>query len=100
MMKSYGIKAKEIQIIVDEFSFICIFGKYNPTSEISYIKSGFLAIPKWNMCCNLDDVDNIAYNSGTIFNYLVDIKELEKLPKERIKYISYTIAEYIMKLGY
>ena len=96
----YEIKAKYIPITVDDFSFLCIFGKYESISEIPIIKSGFLAIPTWNMCCNLDDADNISYNSGTIFNYLVDIKELEKLPKEIIGNISYTIAEQIMNIGY
>lgn len=96
----YEINAKQILITVDDFSFLCIFGKYEHTSEIPIIKSGFLAIPTWNMCCNLDDTDNISYNSGTIFNYLIDIKELEKLPKEIIWNIANTIADYIMKIGY
>lgn len=96
----YEIKAKQILITIYDFSFLCIFGKYENKSEMHIIKSGFLAIPTWNMCCNLDDADNIPYNSGTIFNYLVDIKELEKLPKEIIGNIAHTIAEHIMKIGY
>lgn len=96
----YEINARQILITVDDFSFLCIFGKYVHTLEVPIIKSGFLAIPTWNMCCNLDEADNIPYNSGTVFNYLVGIKELEKLPKELIGNIAYTIAEQIMKIGY
>ena len=48
------ITVKEMNIVVDRYSFLCIFGEY--------INGGFLAIPSLNICVDLSDADDFNYN--------------------------------------
>lgn len=83
------ITVKEMNIVVDRYSFLCIFGEY--------INGGFLAIPSLNICVDLSDADDFNYNSSNIYDALVQIAEFSLDEKD---IIAGTIANIIHREGY
>lgn len=86
------VKAKEMIIDIDGYSFLCIFGEH--------INGGFLAIPNWNICTKLGDANDISYNSALIYNELAEIEPFKTPIKDEVGEIAYVIAEHIKILGY
>lgn len=82
------LKVKEESISVGGFSFLCIFGEH--------INGGFLAIPNWNICCELGDANDFAYNTNKIYIALKHIKDLNGYYFT----IADTLAYEIRKEGY
>lgn len=83
------VTAKEINIDVNGYSFLCIFGEH--------INGGFLAIPNWNICVELSaDANDFAYNSDQIYMSIQHIKEFNGYYEK----IADTLADEIRKEGY
>lgn len=82
------VAAKEMNIDVEGYSFLCIFGEH--------INGGFLAIPNWNVCVELGDENDFAYNSDRIYTTILNIKILNGCCSQ----IADTLANEIRKEGY
>lgn len=83
------VTAKEINIDVNGYSFLCIFGEH--------INGGFLAMPNWKICVELSaDANDFAYNSDQIYMSIQHIKEFNGYYEK----IADTLADEIRKEGY
>lgn len=88
------VSAKEKNINAGGYSFLCIFG--------THINGGFLAIPNWNICVELNEANAESYNSYKIHDALCQnafVIEL-KLTEHTINVIASKLANEIMKEGY
>lgn len=88
------VKAKEMNIEIDGYSFLCIFGEH--------INGGFLAIPNHNICVELSEAYDFAYNTDNIYMAMSHLSKSPdyKLSLNDISAIADTIAEHIRKTGY
>jgi hypothetical protein len=82
------VTAKEMNINAGGYSFLCIFGEH--------INGGFLAIPNWNVCVELGNKNDMAYNSDKIYKAIQDIKEFNGYYEK----IADILANEIKKEGY
>ena len=82
------VTAKEMNINAGGYSFLCIFGEH--------INGGFLAIPNWNVCVELGNKNDKAYNSDKIYKAIQDIKEFNGYYEK----IADILANEIKKEGY
>lgn len=84
----FSVKAKEITLDVQGYHFLCIIG--------THINGGFLAIPNWNICCELGDANDFAYNTNKIYIAIKHIKDFNGYYFT----IADTLAYEIRKEGY